>query len=210
MGEQGVTAVILAGGSSKRMGSNKALLKLGEETMIEKTVNPLRQVFDEIIVITDIPEAYGFLEGVKFFSDEFQMEEKNSMIGIYTGLLKAAYPNVFVVACDMPFLNKELLLYMKDKLQGEVDILIPYVNGFYEPLHAVYSKNCLPVFEECLKQKRYKVTATFDRLRVNKVEESKVREYDSELKSFININTFEEYSKTCQLFELDSGRLNTV
>lgn len=200
MGEKGVTAVVLAGGSSRRMGLNKALLKLGEETMIEKTINPLRQVFEEIIIITDTPEAYGFLKDVRFFSDVFQLEERNAMIGIYTGLLKAAYPKAFVVACDMPFLNKELLLNMKERFGGE-DILIPYINSFYEPLHAIYSKSCLPIFQDYLRQKRYKVTLTFDKLRVNKVEESEVRQYDSELKSFININTYVEYNKICRQFK---------
>lgn len=200
MEQNQVTAVVLAGGGSRRMGYNKALLRLGNETMVERTVNLLKKVFQEVIVITDTPEIYSFLKGVVFYPDVFQLEERNSMIGIYSGLLKASFSKAFVVACDMPFLNMELLLYMKKELDDE-DILIPFVNCFYEPLHAFYSKSCLQVFEDCLKTGKYKVTATFNNFQTKKVDESVIRKYDPKLLSFTNINTCEEYNNICQQFK---------
>ena len=195
------TAIVLAGGGSTRMGLNKALMKLGDETIIERTVKPLMEVFEEVIIITDTPEAYSFLKGVSFYSDVKELKERNSMIGIYSGLLRAKYSKAFVVACDMPLLSKELLIYMKQQLYDE-DILIPVVNGFYEPLHAFYSKSCLTVFEECIDRKKYKVTATFDRFKIKTIDEERIRGYDKELLSFININTYEEYQKVSEMLQL--------
>jgi len=193
-----VTAIVLAGGGSSRMGFNKALMKLGEETVIERTVKPLLEVFEEVMIITDTPEVYSFLKGVAFYSDAKELKERNSMIGIYTGLLRAKYPKAFVVACDMPLISKKLLIYMKQQLHDE-DILIPVVNGFYEPLHAFYSKSCLPVFEDCINREKFKVTAAFQGFKIKTVDEEFIRVYDKELQSFININTIEEYQRVCEM-----------
>ncbi len=200
MGGIEATAVVLAGGGSTRMGFNKALLRLGEDTIIERTVMPLKDIFEEVIIITDTPEQYSFINGVAFYPDALRIKEKNSMIGIYSGLLRARYSKAFVVACDMPFLNRQLLNYMKQQLADE-DILIPKVGGHYEPLHAFYSKNCLELFEERIRVGKYKVTGTFDSFKIKLVEEDTIRAFDDELLSFININTYEEFLKTRRLIE---------
>ncbi len=200
MGGIEATAAVLAGGGSKRMGFNKALLRLGEDTIIERTIKPLKDIFEEVIIITDTPEVYSFIKGVSFYPDAFELKDKNSMIGIYSSLLRARYSKVFVVACDMPFLNRQLLNYMKQQL-GEEDILIPKVGGYYEPLHAFYSKSCMALFEERIRSGRYKVTGTFDCFKVKLIEADAIRSFDNELLSFININTYEEFLKTRKLLE---------
>ncbi len=98
-----VTAVVLAGGKSTRMGQNKALLKMGKKTMIERVIDPLQKIFENIIVVTDNPKEYAMLKNVKFVQDYFDTGEKNSLIGLYTGLIESKTDYVFVTACDMPF-----------------------------------------------------------------------------------------------------------
>ncbi|KAB3530236.1 molybdenum cofactor guanylyltransferase [Alkaliphilus serpentinus] len=199
MQQNKVSAVILAGGASSRMGHNKALMKLGVKTMIEWVIDPLRDVFNEIIIITNNPEEYSFLEDVRFVDDCIRTISKNSLVGILTGLYQSTSPYVFVTACDMPFLNVQLLKYMVEFL-GKEDILIPFIGGFYEPLHSIYGKNCISAIESQLRNQNYKIADFFNDVKVKKLSEEVVRRLDPKLKSFININTIEDFHKYLNQF----------
>ncbi|ABR47206.1 Molybdopterin-guanine dinucleotide biosynthesis protein A-like protein [Alkaliphilus metalliredigens QYMF] len=187
-----ISAVVLAGGNSKRMGQNKALLKLGERTMIEVIVENLKPLFSEIIVVTNNSEQYPMLKGVRFAPDRIQMVEKNSLIGLYTGLWEAKNDCIFVVACDMPLLNTALMQYMIENLEGE-DILIPYLEGHYQPLHAIYGKKCLEPMEMLLEKGDYKILNFFEKVVVKHIDEAHVKRFDPYLQSFLNVNNHKEY-----------------
>lgn len=195
-----VTAVVLAGGRSSRMGQNKALLQLGQRTMIERVVDTLEEIFEEIIVVTDTPQVYKMLKDVKFINDRMDMEEKNSLIGLYSGLDESKNPYVFVVACDMPFLNRNVIKYMIDLLEDEDDVLIPFLDGHYQSLHAIYGKRCLPEFEKFLKSGQYKISRILEGVNVKQINKEDIIKKDPSLLCFENINTYEQYLQYKEAF----------
>ncbi len=185
----GVTAVILAGGNSTRMKSNKALLPYSGELFIERIHRQLSEIFPEVILVTNTPEYYRFLP-CRMIPDEFP--GLGSLAGIHAGLKHSNTEHIFVVACDMPYLNSELILQMISKAQGS-DVVIPESDGGFEPLHAVYAKSFLPAMEEALKSGTSKIVDCFDWSRVTVVSRDEISAVDPEFQSFRNINTPEEY-----------------
>lgn len=199
MKDQGITGVVLAGGRSKRMGKNKALLQLGNVTMIEQVVSTLKLLFQEIIVVTNTPEEYDMLKGVRLVEDYIQSSVRSSLIGLYSGLLTAKNKYIFATACDMPLLSLPLIKFMREQIEDQ-DIIIPCVNGYHEPLHSFYSKNCLAPMKRQLDQKDYRISNFFSEVKVTTVQESAIRKFDPYLHSFLNINSFEEYHTLKNIF----------
>ncbi len=197
-----MSVIILAGGASSRMGQNKALMKLGEKTMIERVVEPLSNLFQEIIIITDTPEDYEFLKEVKFARDAIIMDKKNSLLGIYSGLIVAKYSCVFAIACDMPNINIRLIQQMIDEYKEE-DILIPFINPHYEPLHALYNKSCIPLMKKFLENNCYKIIDLLKQLDVKLIEKETILKFDPLMLCFNNVNTYEEYIQINKIFEKD-------
>ena len=195
-----VTAVVLAGGRSIRMGRNKALLKLGNKTMIERVVEPLQTIFENIIIVTNMPKEYPMLKKVKFISDCVDMEEKNSLVGLYSGLIESKTDHIFVIACDMPFINTKLSEYMVDLLQDE-DVIIPFVDGYYQPLYAIYGKRCIPEFEKLFQRRWYKIIDAFQDLKIRKITREEILELDSSMLCFENINTYDQYLQLKDVFD---------
>ncbi len=188
-GMAGVTAVILAGGGSTRMKSNKALLPFSGELFIERIYRRLATLFPEVIIVTDTPELYQFLPCRKV-PDLFP--KMGSLAGIHSGLVHAATPYVFVVACDMPYLNDNLIGRLADRISGQ-DVVIAESDKGLEPLHAFYGKGCIPAMEEALNNGKSRIIECFDWDRVTVVSREAVAEIDPEGLSFRNINTPEEY-----------------
>ncbi|HLA80580.1 MAG TPA: molybdenum cofactor guanylyltransferase, partial [Thermoleophilia bacterium] len=140
MGQPAVSAIILAGGASSRMGFNKALARLGRGgTLIEKAVAKAAMLSGDVIVVANDEERYRNL-GVRVIPDAYP--GSGSLGGIYSGLLAAQHQHAFVVACDMPFLSLPLWRYMLS-IPRDYDVLLPRLQGQPEPLHAIYSKQCL-------------------------------------------------------------------
>lgn len=185
----GVTAVILAGGKSSRMKSNKALLPYSGELFIERIHRQLTALFSEVILVTNTPEYYPFLP-CRMVPDEFP--GLGSLAGIHAGLKHSKTGHIFVVACDMPYLNSELMRRMISQAQ-DADVVIPESDGGYEPLHAVYSKNCLPAMEKALHDGKSKIVDCLDWQRVTVLSKDEIAGIDPEFLSFRNINTPEEY-----------------
>lgn len=195
MDKKKISAVVLAGGNSSRMGKNKALLELGPHVVIEIVVEVLKTIFEEIIVVTNTPQLYSLLKGVRFVSDALESTEKKSIIGLYTGILEAKNNYVFVVACDMPFLNADLVHYMIDQM-GDEDTLVPHINGYYQPLHAIYHKNSLSYIKALLDSSNYKISDLFDcfeDLKVKKINDEILDRLKITENCFLNMNTHQDY-----------------
>lgn len=185
----GVTGVILAGGASSRMGSNKALLPHKGGRFIESIYRELSEIFPEVILVTNTPEQYQFLP-CKKVPDLFQ--GMGALAGIHAGLASSSNPAVFTVACDMPHLDPWLIRHIANRGAG-CDLVLPRSKYGYEPLHALYRKGCLPVMEECLKKGERKITSILPQLRVRELDAVEVARFDPSFDSFSNINTPEEY-----------------
>ncbi|MCR4431407.1 MAG: molybdenum cofactor guanylyltransferase [Tepidanaerobacteraceae bacterium] len=147
----GFSAVIIAGGKSSRIaGQNKALLRIGGLTIIEREVLVLKHIFDEIIIVANRPEDFK-AAGLAQALCEDAVESRGPISGVYTGLLKMQSEAGFFCACDMPFLNGELIKILLDQ-SPEFDLICPRIGGKYvEPLHAVYRKTCMGPIKHLLK-----------------------------------------------------------
>ena len=194
-----ISGVALAGGMSRRLGRNKAVEKIGGESLIERVVGRLSQVSSETIVVVaeeSRAEALGLPPWVRTAADIYP--DNGSLGGIFTGLSAARGDYGIVVACDMPFLNTELLRFMLD-IASDYDVVVPRLNGRPEPLHAIYSKSCLEPIEQRLKRKDLKIALFFEEVRVAYVEEDDINRMDPHHLSFFNVNTQEDLDKALAL-----------
>jgi molybdopterin-guanine dinucleotide biosynthesis protein A len=119
---------------------------------------------------------------------------KGSLGGIYTAVHAALYSHCLVVACDMPFLNADLLWYLAQVASG-FDVVVPRIGEFPETLHAVYGKECLEPIRQCLLADRLKIISFFDDVRVRYVERDEVARFDPTFRSFLNINTPDDWER---------------
>ncbi len=186
-----MTGIILAGGESRRMGADKAFLKVDGAPLIERVLNVFLSQFDQTIIVTNRPEQYdGFR--VRVVADAVNV--KGPLTGIYSGLLHARADRCFVAACDMPFLNPRLIAYMTE-VAGEFDAVVPMVNGLPEPLHAIYHRRNLPAMHDRLQGGDLRIANLFERVRVRYLSEREITYYDPEHRSFMNLNTPEQYKE---------------
>ena len=185
----GVTGVILAGGSSSRMGSNKALLPYRGGRFIEAIHRQLLELFPEVLLVTNNPEQYEFLPCRKV-ADRYP--DMGAFAGLHAGLYHAVTPHIFAVACDMPYLNSALIRRLSI-LCNETDVVIPEGEKGMEPLHAVYGKGCLPFMEQALEADRRRIVSFFPHVRVRRFSQEQVATIDPDFNSFRNVNTPSDY-----------------
>src|SRR4030042_1537965 len=178
-----MTSIVLAGGRSLRLGRDKALEQIGGQCLIDRVIDRLRPLGDEIIVVTSSGNRLPGI-GVKQVQDSYS--GKGALIGIYSGLREATSQYNVVVGCDMPFLNIDLLSYIKGVADG-FDIAIPRLGDQVEPLHAVYSMDCLAQMEQRLKQGRFTVSELLGSVKVRYVEGEEIDRFDPQHLSFFNI-----------------------
>jgi len=180
-----VSGVVLAGGRSSRLGMDKSFIYVNGRPLIEQVIARLASLSDEVIIVTNSPEKYSHL-GARLVGDVYP--GKGALGGIYSGLRAATHTYSLVVACDMPFLNPALLRYMVF-LACEHDVVIPRIGGLPEPLHAIYSKNCLEPIDRLLARGGLKIIDFFPEVRVRYIEEDEVDVLDPQHLSFFNVNT---------------------
>jgi FdhD protein len=185
----GVTGVILAGGASSRMKSNKALLPVSGGRFIEVIHRQMRALFSEVLLVTNTPEQYAFL-GSPMVPDRFPGQ--GPLAGIHAALLAARTPRIMVVACDMPHLNEPLIRHLAT-LPTLADVVIPESEHGLEPLHALYATSCLPAIASTLTAGRKRIVSFFDDVQVARVPFAEITAIDPAGQGFLNINTPEEY-----------------
>jgi molybdopterin-guanine dinucleotide biosynthesis protein A len=196
-------AIILAGGLNTRMkGRNKAFLKIDGRTILDRLLASLQSAFSEILLVTRQPDQYTgyFLRLVEDIH-----EERSSLTGIHAGLVHAKAAFGFTVPCDIPFLQPDLIRLLLDELEPTLDIVVPFYDGHYQPLCAIYSKRCIPLIEKQLASSDYKISHLFERVHVKTVPVEKLMTADPELLSFLNVNTPASYDM-CR--HLAAGRLS--
>ena len=181
------------------MGKDKSLLALGEQSLIARTVQRLAPLSDDIVVVTNRQENYAHLAlEVRFVPDE--QPGAGALMGVYSGLKAAVYDSALAVACDMPFLNVPLLRYMLPRIAG-YDVVVPRLGDFLEPLHAIYSKRCLPFMDALLRQGRKQIIAFFDSVEVDYIEADEIAEFDPRHLSFLNVNLPADWQLAQELVE---------
>jgi molybdenum cofactor guanylyltransferase len=184
-----VSIAILAGGRSSRMGRDKSFVLLDGKPVIEHVLDRLHGLGLPICIVTNTPDSYAQY-GLSMFAD--MLPEAGALGGLYTALHASTREYALCVACDMPFLNTDLLQYLIDLRKEEADIIAPRVHGYAETLHAVYRKTCLTPIREQIARGNLRISAFYDQVRVRFVKEGEVRRFDPDLRSFVNLNTPEE------------------
>lgn len=199
-----ITGVIQAGGRSTRMGGRpKALMELGGRRIIDRVADVVREVADDVLIVTNTPELYASLE-LPMVPDAFP--DHGSLGGIYSGLRAAAGDAAFTVACDMPFLMTEVARLVTERAR-EADVVVPRVGDQLETLHACYAKSCLGPIETRLRAGQLKIVGFYDEVRVLTIEAHEVARFRAPEIVFMNVNTPEELEAARHLLPaLEPGR----
>lgn len=197
----GITSVVLAGGRSSRLGRDKLYEEIGGRALIQRVLERLAPISAEIIVVTADRELVLPRHPVVKLVHDIHLG-KGSLGGIYSGIMTSTCFHSLVVAGDMPFLNAALLRHMASISSG-FDVVIPRFDDYLEPLHAVYSKYCLPVIEDLLQHDNLRIIDFFDRVKVRYVEEAEIDAIDPQHMSFFNINTEADLARARDLAETE-------
>lgn len=180
--------VILAGGQSSRMGTNKALLELGGETLIGRLARRFTAWFPQVVVVTNTPDLYAFL-GLPMAGD--RIPGLGPLGGLEAGLRASRYDHAFFCACDMPFVSEALVRFLVGLAPGH-DLVVPRLGGEYEPMHAVYGRSLLPAISANLESRRLKLLSIYDDARKRVVEAEEILPFGDPERLFFNCNTPED------------------
>lgn len=191
------TGVILAGGQNSRFdGKNKALIRINGKRILDCIYEVFGILFDKIILVTNDPLQYMEWD-FAIVTDIFPI--RSSLTGIHSGLFHVTTPYAFFVACDVPFLKKELVETLLNNVEPDIDIVIPETYKGLEPLCCIYSKRCLKPIEGQIEKKAFKIQQFFQKVRVKKISENILRTVDPDLFSFFNINTPKDLDRVKQI-----------
>lgn len=193
------TGVIMAGGRSSRMKFNKAFAEIGGRPVINVIINKFINLFDQTIIISNEPEQYATFN-LPTYSDVYP--RLGPVSGIHSALYYANFDKVFVLGCDMPFMNMKLVEHMLDQLEDH-EAAVPEINGYLQPISAAYSKRCLPVLTQCLDNKLLKLVLVFKELDTVRLKESELRSFGEIREMFFNINDSEALNEA----RIMAGRL---
>jgi molybdopterin-guanine dinucleotide biosynthesis protein A len=193
-----LSIVIQAGGQSTRMGEDKAIKPFLGRPLIQRVIDRLTPIADEILVTTNRPDDYAFL-GLRLAPD--LVAGRGALGGLYTALAAATSPLVAVAACDMPFASASLLETAARLLvQEEADVVIAKSEEGYEPFHAVYRrKTCLPAIQSAIEADKWKVIAWFPSVKVRELSTEEVARFDPSGLCFWNVNTPEDFAEAERL-----------
>lgn len=202
-----LTVCVQAGGASSRMGEDKALKPFLGRPLIQRVIDRLSPIADEVIVTTNRPADYAFLN-LRLFPD--LKPDRGALGGLYTAAASASHPIVAVVACDMPFASARLIEGMSRLLvEKEADVVITKSDEGYEPLHAVYRRaTCLPAIEAAIEADQWKVIAWFPQVRVVELSAEEVKSFDPQGLAFWNVNTPEEFARAEEIAKINPCRGN--
>lgn len=183
-----MTAIILAGGNSIRMGQNKAFVPIDGVPIITRIHTLLTELFDEVIIITNQNDLFKNLDS-RIYAD--LLPDKGALGGLYTGVFFSSFDYSFCVACDMPFIKRSLVQFLIRNTDN-ADAVVPRTSDGLQPLHAIYSKRCLDAMRRVIDQGKYKIIDFYNLVKVKILEESDFLYLDPLKESFMNVNTPEE------------------
>ena len=180
-----VTIAIQAGGTSDRMGQNKALVPLAGKPVIQHVLDRIAGLGEEVFITAPSSEAYVSLR-TRIVPDP--VPHAGTLAGLQIALDAAGGDTVLVLACDMPFVRRPLLEHLLS-LADRADVIIPHRRGEFEPFPAVYSRNCLPAIRAALASGKRRVISFFPDVDVLKVDEETLVRFDPDGQTFFNVNT---------------------
>lgn len=195
----GKSLIILAGGKSSRMGTNKALLRINKQTVIEIIYNKLQPLFSETIIVTNNPKEYTFLS-LPIVEDIFK--GLGPLAGIHAGLTASKNEHNLIVACDMPFVNAKLANILLTNV-NDYDVVVPILFGKVHPLYAVYTKKLVPLIATELRDKKLKLQEFLALVNTKYLAEDYLQEFieqDELERSLFNMNNERDYLRAINNF----------
>lgn len=183
-----MSGVVLAGGKSRRMGTDKRHLSIHGKPLLDRVLSVLLEVFPEVLLVLAEDDISKQDERIRVVTD--LVPGCAAVGGLYTGLYQSRYPSVFVVACDMPFINPAVIELFCQKGDVADLVLAQLVNGL-QPLHGLYSKECLPFLKEMIDAQDFRLQNMADKqsLTVHRIPEEDIKRVDPQLLSFLNLNS---------------------
>jgi len=183
-----VSGVVLAGGKSKRMGMDKRHLSVHGKPLLDRVTSVLLELFPEVLLVLAEEDISRQDERIRIVTD--LIPDCAAVGGLYTGLYHSRYPRVFVVACDMPFINPAVIELFLQKIDATDIVMAQLVTGL-QPLHGLYSKQCLPILKEMIDARDLRLQNIADKpgLTVHRVPEAEIQCLDPQLFSFLNLNS---------------------
>lgn len=189
-----VTGVILAGGLSRRMGGNKLFLDVGGVPLFERVLQPLQQLFRQVMVISNDDEPFRCYPCLV----HHDIYPGSALGGLFTAIFHAKTTWTFVSAGDLPFVNMAVINYLIT-LTYDCDVVVPYSDKGVEPLFACYAKSCLPIMEQALKDSQFKIVNLFETLTVRHVSVEQLADIPGIGNAFMNLNCSADLSLCNQL-----------
>ena len=194
------TAIILAGGDSQRMGRDKANLLLGDQTLLQRVIATMQQVFPHVIVSVRYPRPEINILQV---CDEYT--NGGPLAGLSTALNQITTPWAFAVACDMPFVLPAMIERLAQR-RGQCKAVVPVVNGQPQPLAAFYARDCSVAIREILAgDGKHSLSALLERLDVCYVDETDLSDADPHLRSFFDLDTPQDVAQALKIGTLKTG-----
>jgi molybdopterin-guanine dinucleotide biosynthesis protein A len=184
--------VVLAGGRSRRLGSDKRVVTIGGHTLLRRAVDVLGMAFESVLVVADAESSLDLPAGVEVVRDRYP--DCGPLAGIHAALAASGKGRLFIAGCDMPFLNAILIRHLF-RTAPDVDAVVPRADGKAQCLHAVYSADCAAVAEELLVSGKRAVERLLEDVDVRYVDEEELRRLDPGLSSFFNVNTPEDLAE---------------
>jgi molybdopterin-guanine dinucleotide biosynthesis protein A len=198
-----ISAAILAGGISSRMGTEKALLKLGNKTIIGRITETLKSVFADVIVVTNKVADYQFL-GVPIYPDIYK--KRGPLSGIHCALVRSRTEINFVISCDMPMISKEMISYIVE-YSSDKPVKYCVIAGRHHYLAGIYNKSIIPKIEQLFlsnfksivgKEKKLALKNLFALVKAEIILPETLAFYKPEM--FFNVNTREDYEQLKKYF----------
>jgi molybdenum cofactor guanylyltransferase len=197
-----LSVVIQAGGQSKRMGQDKALVPLRGKPLINHVLDRVSGLGDEVLITTNSPDDFSFLD---LPTVQDKSPGAGALAGLATALNGARGEHVLIVACDLPFLQQPLLRYLIE-LTPKADVIVPEWNGELEPLVAVYARKCLTEVDHSLSQGEMRMVSFFPRVKVHRVFQHEIMALDPGGLSFFNVNTPEDLATAERILDPQDGK----
>ncbi len=191
------SGIILAGGLSTRIGRDKGRLKIGEVTLAQRSLKSMTDLFDDVVYVINDRKYLPANQNTRIAMDE--IPNLGPLGGIMAGLKEIKHSRAFVIAYDMPFIVPELVSYLV-AFDDTTDVVGPKIGGTFEPLHAVYNRSCLAQIAKQLATDDHKIINLFDKIEMVEVDEEVIVTFDPLLRSFFNINTWDDLKYAEDLF----------
>jgi molybdenum cofactor guanylyltransferase len=196
------TGIILAGGPNRRMnGASKALLRFGEETLLQRQVKEMKSVCEEVIVVSNDPKPLLRIldRDVRIITDFYA--SKGPLVGMHAGFTLASNPHVWAVGCDMPFISARAAEVLREKVTQGCHAAVPMINGGVYPLHAVYNRACVEQVIKLIERGETSASSLLKEVYWGEVTDSAFINRGIDLKFIKNINTSTDYQDLLKQME---------